>query len=102
MVCRRRGVCPASIHSKIAEPSGRGVPAAGVEQLALHGRPEGLDPGVVHAAGDPAHRAEQSGFTEPVPNTQEVHWAPRSESTIARRQDNVSSSPSSQQPWGAR
>ena len=49
LVCRRRGLYQASIHSKIAEASWSCGPALGVEQLALHGRPERLDHRVVHA-----------------------------------------------------
>ena len=46
---------------------GSGCPSVAVEQLALHGRPERLHHRVVDARGDPAHRAEQAGFAQPVP-----------------------------------
>ena len=61
------GLNQASIHSKIAVPSWGGVPGAGVEELALHRRPEGFDHGVVDAGGDPAHRSEEAGLPQALP-----------------------------------
>lgn len=45
---------------------GAAGPGAAVEKLALHGRPERLDEGVVDAGGDAAHGTEQPGGAKPV------------------------------------
>lgn len=51
-----------------------GVPARAVQELALHRRPEALDERVIDAGGDSAHRSEQTGLAEPVPEEPRGVW----------------------------
>ena len=65
---RRFGLYQHSIHSKIAlASSSRVCHVLGVEQLELHGPPERFHHRIVVAVADGAHRAEQPGVAEPLP-----------------------------------